>query len=49
MHIAQRDSGESDVDHLSDLNFEFSNEDKLRILRSLQVQPNTVTGFSKEL
>jgi predicted transcriptional regulator len=37
------------VERLSDLYFEFSNEDRLRILRSLQVRPNTVTGLSREL
>ena len=37
------------MEHLSDLYFELSNEDRLRILGSLQVRPNTVTGLSREL
>jgi predicted transcriptional regulator len=37
------------LEHLSDLYFELSNEDRLRILESLQVSPNTVTGLSREL
>ena len=37
------------MEHLSDLYFELSNEDRLRILGSLQVHPNTVTGLSREL
>jgi predicted transcriptional regulator len=37
------------MEHLSDLYFELSNEDRLRILESLRVRPNTVTGLSREL
>ena len=37
------------MEHLSDLYFELSNEDRLRILGSLQVHPNTVTGLCREL
>jgi predicted transcriptional regulator len=37
------------MERVSDLYFEFSNEDRLKILRQLQVQPYTVTGLSREL
>ena len=37
------------MEYLSDLYFELSNDDRLRILGSLQTHPNTVTGLSREL
>ncbi len=37
------------MERLSDLYFELSNEDRLRILGSLLARPNTVTGLSREL